>query len=115
MLADVSQNGSIGIVGVGSYVPDKVLTNDDLAKLVQTSDEWITERTGIKERHIAAPGQAASDLALPAARQALEQAGLDPAELDLAVVATVTPDMFFPSTGSLLAAELGAPGGAAYE
>jgi 3-oxoacyl-[acyl-carrier-protein] synthase III len=115
MLADVSQNGSIGIVGVGSYVPDKVLTNDDLAKLVQTSDEWITERTGIKERHIAAPGQAASDLALPAARQALEQAGLDPAELDLVVVATVTPDMFFPSTGSLLASELGAPDAAAYD
>jgi 3-oxoacyl-[acyl-carrier-protein] synthase-3 len=115
MLANVSQNGSIGIVGVGSYVPDKVLTNDELSKLVETSDEWITERTGIKERHIAAPGQAASDLALPAARQALEQAGLDPSELDLVVVATVTPDMFFPSTGSLLASELGAPDAAAYD
>jgi 3-oxoacyl-[acyl-carrier-protein] synthase III len=115
MLANVSQNGSIGIVGVGSYVPDKVLTNDELSKLVETSDEWITERTGIRERHIAAPGQAASDLALPAARQALEQAGLDPSELDLVVVATVTPDMFFPSTGSLLASELGAPDAAAYD
>jgi 3-oxoacyl-[acyl-carrier-protein] synthase-3 len=115
LLADVSQNGSIGITGVGSYVPDRVMTNDDLAELVSTSDEWITERTGIKERHIAAPDQAASDLALPAARDALEQAGLDPAELDLVVVATVTPDMFFPSTGSLLASELGAHDAAAYD
>ena len=64
MLADVTQNGSIGIVGVGSYVPERVLTNDDLSKLVETSDEWIVERTGIKERHIAEPRQAASDLAL---------------------------------------------------
>ena len=83
MLADVSKNGSIGIVGVGSYVPERVLTNEDLSKLVETSDEWITERTGIRERHIAEPDQAASDLALPAARQALEQSRLDPAELDL--------------------------------
>ena len=115
MLADVSKNGSIGIVGVGSYVPERVLTNEDLSKLVETSDEWITERTGIRERHIAEPDQAASDLALPAARQALEQSRLDPAELDLVVVATVTPDMFFPSTGSLLAAELGADDAAAYD
>jgi len=115
MLANVSQNGSIGILGVGSYVPDRVMTNDELSKLVDPSDEWITERTGIKQRHIAEPGQAASDLALPAARQALEQAGMDPAELDLVVVATVTPDMFFPSTGSLLASELGAPDAAAYD
>ena len=92
-----------------------MLTNDELSKLVDTSDEWITERTGIKERHVAEPEQAASDLALPAARQALEQAGIDPAELDLVVVATVTPDMFFPSTGSLLASELGAPDAAAYD
>ena len=115
MLANVSQNGSIGIVGVGSYVPARVMTNDELSKLVETSDEWINERTGIRQRHIAEPGQAASDLALPASRQALEQAGLDPAELDLVVVATVTPDMFFPSTGSLLASELGAPDAAAYD
>jgi 3-oxoacyl-[acyl-carrier-protein] synthase-3 len=115
MLADVTQNGSIGIVGVGSYVPERVLTNDDLSKLVETSDEWIVERTGIKERHIAEPGQAASDLALPAARQALERAGVDPSDLDLVVVATVTPDMFFPSTGSLLASELGASDAAAYD
>jgi 3-oxoacyl-[acyl-carrier-protein] synthase III len=115
MLANVSQNGSIGIVGVGSYVPHRVLTNDELAAMVETSDEWITERTGIKERHIADAGQAASDLALPAARQALRQAALDPVDLDLVVVATVTPDMFFPSTASLLASELGAPDAAAYD
>ena len=115
MLANVSQNGAIGILGVGSYVPERVITNEDLSRLVETSDEWITERTGIKERHVAEPGQAASDLALPASRQALEQAGIDPAELDLVVVATVTPDMFFPSTGSLLASELGAPDAAAYD
>ncbi|HEX5470092.1 MAG TPA: beta-ketoacyl-ACP synthase III [Gaiellaceae bacterium] len=115
MLADVSKNGSIGITGVGAYVPERVMTNGELSSLVDTSDEWITERTGIKERHIAAPDQAASDLALPAARQALEDAGVDPAELDLVVVATVTPDMFFPSTGSLLASELGAEDAAAYD
>jgi 3-oxoacyl-[acyl-carrier-protein] synthase III len=115
VLANVSQNGSIGILGVGAYVPEKVLTNDDLSELVETSDQWIMERTGIKERHIAEPGQAASDLALPASRKALEEAGIDPVELDLVVVATVTPDMFFPSTGSLLASELGAPDAAAYD
>jgi 3-oxoacyl-[acyl-carrier-protein] synthase III len=115
MLANVAQNGSIGITGVGAYVPDRVLTNDDLSRLVDTSDEWITERTGIKERHIAEPGQAASDLALPAARQALEAAGVAPPDLDLVVVATVTPDMFFPSTASLLASELGAPEAGAYD
>jgi 3-oxoacyl-[acyl-carrier-protein] synthase III len=115
VLAAVSGNGSIGIVGVGSYVPERVLTNDELSKLVDTSDDWITERTGIKERHIAEADQAASDLALPAARQALDAAGLAPADLDLVVVATVTPDMFFPSTGSLLAAELGADDAAAYD
>jgi len=68
MLANVSRNGAIGITGVGSYVPDRILTNDDLSKLVDTSDEWITERTGIKERRVADPEQAASDLAVPAAR-----------------------------------------------
>ena len=115
MIANVSRNGAIGITGVGRYVPDRVLTNDDLAKIVETSDEWITERTGIKERHVAEPDQAASDLALPAARDALVSANLDPADLDLVVVATVTPDMFFPSTGSLLAAALDAPDAAAYD
>ena len=115
MLANVSRNGAIGITGVGCFVPDRVLTNDDLSELVETSDEWITERTGIKERRVANPDQAASDLALPAARQALEAARLDPADVDLVVVATVTPDMFFPSTGSLLASALGADDAAAYD
>jgi 3-oxoacyl-[acyl-carrier-protein] synthase III len=115
MLANVSRNGAIGITGVGSYVPDHVLTNDDLSKLVDTSDEWITERTGIKERRVADPEQAASDLAVPAARQALAAAGLDPADVELVIVATVTPDMFFPSTGSLVAAELESPDAAAYD
>jgi 3-oxoacyl-[acyl-carrier-protein] synthase III len=115
MLADVSRNGAIGITGVGSYVPERVLTNDDLSKLVDTSDEWITERTGIKERHVAEPDQAASDLALPASRQALADARLDPSDLDLVIVATVTPDMFFPSTGSLLASALGADEAGAYD
>jgi 3-oxoacyl-[acyl-carrier-protein] synthase-3 len=115
MLADVSRNGAIGITGVGSYVPERVLTNDDLAKIVDTSDEWITERTGIKERHVAAKSQAASDLALPAAKQALAMAGLDPADVELVIVATVTPDMFFPSTGSLVATALGADDAGAYD
>jgi 3-oxoacyl-[acyl-carrier-protein] synthase III len=115
MLADVSSNGAIGTTGVGSFVPERVLTNDDLSELVDTSDEWITERTGIKERHIADPGQAASDLGLPAAREALSKAGLDPAGLELVIVATVTPDMFFPSTASLLASELGADEAGAYD
>jgi 3-oxoacyl-[acyl-carrier-protein] synthase-3 len=115
MLADVSRNGAIGITGVGSYVPERVLTNEDLSKLIDTSDEWITERTGIKERHVAEPDQAASDLALPASLQALAAARLDPSDLDLVIVATVTPDMFFPSTGSLLASALGADDAGAYD
>jgi 3-oxoacyl-[acyl-carrier-protein] synthase-3 len=82
---------------------------------VDTSDEWITERTGIRERRVAEPDQAASDLALPAAQQALAAAGLDAADIDLVVVATVTPDMFFPSTGSLLASALGADDAGAYD
>jgi 3-oxoacyl-[acyl-carrier-protein] synthase III len=115
MIADVSRNGAIGITGVGCYVPQRVLTNDDLSHLVETSDEWITERTGIKERRVADPGQAASDLALPAAQRALQMAGLEAAEVELVIVATVTPDMFFPSTGSLLASGLGADEAAAYD
>jgi 3-oxoacyl-[acyl-carrier-protein] synthase III len=115
VLADVSTNGAIGITGVGCYVPERVLTNDDLSRLVDTSDEWITERTGIKERHVAEPDQAASDLALPASRQALAAARLDPDDLDLVIVATVTPDMFFPSTASLLASALGADDAGAYD
>jgi 3-oxoacyl-[acyl-carrier-protein] synthase-3 len=109
-------NGApVSITGLGTYAPDRVLTNDELAELVDTSDEWITERTGIKERRIAAPEQAMTDLALPAARTALERAGVEPEEIDLIIVATVTPDMMFPTTGSLLGALLPAPKAAAYD
>lgn len=105
----------IGIVGLGCYVPDRVLANDELEKLVDTSDEWIMTRTGIKERRIAAPGQAMSDVAIPACREALAHAGVDPREIDLVIVATVTPDMSFPSTAAILADRLGMPDAAAYD
>jgi 3-oxoacyl-[acyl-carrier-protein] synthase-3 len=109
-------NGApVSITGLGTYAPDRVLTNDELAELVDTSDEWIMERTGIKERRIAAPEQAMTDLALPAARTALERAGVRSTELDLIIVATVTPDMMFPTTGSLLGDLLPAPDAAAYD
>ena len=109
-------NGSaISITGVGAYAPDRVVTNDDLAELMETSDEWIVERTGIRERRIAAAEQALSDLGLPAARQALEQAGVEAASVDLIIVATVTPDMAFPSSAAIIADELGAPDAAAYD
>jgi 3-oxoacyl-[acyl-carrier-protein] synthase III len=105
----------VSITGLGCHVPDRVMTNDDFAKLVETSDEWIVERTGIRERRIAAADEAMTDLALPAARQALAHAGVDAADLDLIVVATVTPDTMFPTTSALLADELGAPAAAAYD
>jgi len=108
-------NGAISITGIGAYAPDHVITNDDLSKLMDTSDEWIVERTGIRERRVAADDQALSDLALPAARDALEQAGLDAGTVDLIIVATVTPDMAFPSAGAIIADELGSPDAAAYD
>jgi 3-oxoacyl-[acyl-carrier-protein] synthase III len=109
-------NGApVSITGLGTYAPERVLTNAELAELVDTSDEWIIERTGIRERRIAAPEQAMTDLALPAARTALERAGVEPEEIDLIIVATVTPDMMFPTTGSLLADLLPAPNAAAYD
>jgi 3-oxoacyl-[acyl-carrier-protein] synthase III len=109
-------NGApVSITGPGTYAPDRVLTNDELAGLVDTTDEWITERTGIKERRIAAPEQAMTDLALPSARIALERAGVKSTELDLIIVATVTPDMMFPTTASLLGDLLPAPDAAAYD
>ena len=115
-LANVSGNGrSVGITGVGAYAPDKVLTNADLEEMVETSDEWITTRTGIRERRIAAPTQAASDLALPAARAALADAGTAADDLDLVICATATPDMLFPATAALVADELGAREAAAYD
>ena len=105
----------ISITGLGSYVPERVLTNAELSTLVDTSDEWIMERTGIRERRIAAPDEALTDLALPAAREALEQAGVAAKDIDLLVCATVTPDMMFPTSSALLADELGAPDAAAYD
>jgi len=105
----------ITITGLGCYVPEKVVTNDDLSKTIDTSDEWIMERTGIRERRVAAPEQAMSDLALPAATQALEDAGVQASDVDLIIVATVTPDMAFPSTGAILADQMGAPDAAAYD
>ena len=103
------------ILGTGSYVPEKVLTNADLERLVETSDEWITSRTGIKERRVSAPDQASSDLACEAARRALDSAGLKATDLDLIVCATVTPDMFFPSTGCRIQNKLGATNAAAMD
>jgi len=108
-------NGAISITGIGAYAPDHVVTNNDLSKMMDTSDEWIVERTGIRERRVAADDQALSDLALPAARDALEQAGLDAGTVDLIIVATVTPDMAFPSAGAIIADELGSPDAAAYD
>jgi 3-oxoacyl-[acyl-carrier-protein] synthase III len=108
-------NGSVSITGLGVYAPERVMTNDEVAELVDTSDEWIRERTGIRERRIAAPDQAMTDLALPAARAALEQAGLDGSSIDYLVVATVTPDTIFPTTSALLADMLGAHNAAAYD
>jgi 3-oxoacyl-[acyl-carrier-protein] synthase-3 len=105
----------ISITGLGCYVPERVLTNDDLAQMVDTSDEWIVERTGIRERRIADPEQAMSDLALPACERALEQAGIQGAELDLIIMATVTPDMAFPATAAILGDWLGATDAACYD
>ena len=103
------------IVGTGSQVPERILTNADLEKIVDTSDQWITERTGMKERHIAAPGEAASDLAVVACEKALTEAKVKPEELDLIVVGTVTGDMPFPSTSCVLQQRLGAPHAAAFD
>ncbi len=103
------------IVGTGSYVPEKVLTNQELEQMVDTSDEWIVTRTGIKERRITSNGQASSDLATNAAKKALEMAGITPEELDAIVVGTVTPDMFFPSVGCLVQDALGAKNALAFD
>jgi 3-oxoacyl-[acyl-carrier-protein] synthase-3 len=116
VIGSATQNGTrVSITGLGCHVPERVVTNDELSQLVDTSDEWIMERTGIRERRIAAPEEALSDLALPAAEQALGAAGVNARDVDLLIVATVTPDMAFPSTGALLADRLGARDAAAYD
>lgn len=106
---------SVGILGTGAYLPEKVLTNADLEKMVDTNDEWIVSRTGIRERRIAASDEAASDLATQAARQALERAGITADQLDLIIIATVTPDMSFPATACLVQDKLGAKNAATFD
>ena len=103
------------ITGSGSFLPEKVLTNDDLAKMVDTSNEWIVERSGISERRIAEDGVAASDLAIPAAQRAMDKAGLKPEEVDLIIVGTSTPDMMFPSTACNVQAGVGAVNAVAFD
>ncbi len=96
------------ITSLGRYVPERVMTNADLEKIVDTSDEWIRTRTGIRQRHVAAPGTGSSDLAVRAARECLERRGIGPGEVELIIVATVTPDMLFPATACLVQDKLGA-------
>ncbi len=101
--------------GVGGHLPAKILTNDDLGRMVDTNDQWITERTGIKKRHIAADGETTSDLAAVAARKALDAAGMKPDDIDLIVVATATPDYTFPATATVVQQKLGSTRGAAFD
>lgn len=105
----------VGILGLGAFLPEKILTNADLEKMVDTTDEWIRTRTGISERHIIEGDIATSDLAAGAARRALEDAGLGASAIDLIIVATVTPDMFFPSTACLVQEKIGATRAAAFD
>jgi 3-oxoacyl-[acyl-carrier-protein] synthase-3 len=108
-------NRRVGIIGVGEYLPQRVLSNADLEKMVDTSDEWITTRTGIKERRLAAKDEFTSTLAIKAAKAALEDAHLKPEDLDLIIVATITPDMPFPSVASIVQNALAAKGAAAFD
>lgn len=105
----------VGIIGTGKYVPERILTNQELERMVETNDEWIVTRTGIRERRLAAETEATSDLAYEAAKRALDAAGLTAEQLDLILVATITPDMFFPSTACLLQNKLGAKQAAAFD
>lgn len=109
------QGRSCSIISVGSYVPEKVLTNADLEKMVETTDEWIVTRTGIRERHIAAKDEYTSDLAAKAAKLALERAKISPEAIDLIIVATITPDMPFPATACLVQEKIGAKRAAAFD
>jgi 3-oxoacyl-[acyl-carrier-protein] synthase-3 len=105
----------VTITGLGCHVPERIMTNDDLREFVDTSNEWVISRTGIHERRIAKPEEAMTDIALPACVRALEMAGVAAATVDLLIVATITPDMAFPSTAALLADQLGMPDAAAYD
>lgn len=106
---------SANITGTGSFIPERRLTNDDLSKIVETSDEWITQRTGIKERRIAGPNDTSASMGAAASRRAIESAGMDAKEIELIVVATSTPEMVFPSTACFIGAELGMPGVPAFD
>jgi 3-oxoacyl-[acyl-carrier-protein] synthase-3 len=110
----VSEYASV-VRGVGGHLPEKVLTNDDLARMVDTTDQWITDRTGIKKRHIAADGETSSDLAAIASRKALKAAGVGPEDIDLIIVATATPDYTFPATATVVQQKLGITRGAAFD
>ncbi len=103
------------IAGTGSYLPERMLTNADLVKMVDTTDEWIVSRTGVRQRHLASDDQATSDLATAASLKALEMAGKEPGDLDLIIVATITPDHFFPSTAALVQNNIGAGSAAAFD
>lgn len=105
----------VSIIGTGAYLPEKVLTNHDLEKMVDTSDEWITKRTGIKERRIVDNGFATSDLATQAALRAIEDAGVSPKDIDLIITSTITPDMLFPSTSCYVQEKIGATGAGAFD
>jgi 3-oxoacyl-[acyl-carrier-protein] synthase-3 len=115
MEGHLMQERSVGIIGLGSYVPEKVITNQDLEKMVDTSDEWIVERTGIRERHVVQAGETTSDLAFKAAERALLDAGVNANEIDLIIVATVTPDMSFPTVACLVQERLKAVKAAAFD
>ena len=110
VLKETTTLHKVKITALGCYTPPRVLTNQDLEKMVETNDQWILERVGIRERHIAGPDMATSDMAVEAARCALAQRGVDAAEVNAIIVCTVTPDMFFPSTACLVQNGLGARG-----
>lgn len=111
----IQSSRNVGIVSMGISLPEKVLTNFDLEKIVDTTDEWIKTRTGISERHIADENKATSDLGAEAARNALEEAGLSPDDIDLIIVATATPDMYFPSTACIIQSKIGAKRASAFD
>lgn len=111
----MSDSSHIGILGIGTYVPERVLTNHDLEKMVDTSDEWIVTRTGIKQRRIASVTEASSDLGVEAAKKALEAANLKPEDIDLIITATLSPDYIFPSTACVIQGKLGAINAAAFD